>query len=27
LSDALGYLVWQELRVGENVGERGKRLI
>jgi len=27
LSDALGYLVWQELRVGEKVGERGKRLI
>ena len=27
LSDALGYLVWQELRVGEKVGERGTRLI
>jgi hypothetical protein len=27
LSDALGYLVWQELRVAEKVGERGKRLI
>lgn len=27
LSDALGYLVWQELRVGERVGERGTRLI
>ena len=27
LSDALGYLVWQELRVGQKVGERGKRLI
>jgi hypothetical protein len=27
LSDALGYLVWQELRVGEKVGERGRRLI
>ena len=24
LSDALGYLVWQELRVGEKVGERGE---
>ncbi len=27
LSDALGYLVWQETRVGEKVGERGRRLI
>jgi hypothetical protein len=27
LSDALGYLVWQELRMGERVGERGTRLI
>jgi PBSX family phage terminase large subunit len=27
LSDALGYLVWQEMRVGEKVGERGTRLI
>jgi hypothetical protein len=27
LSDALGYLVWQELRMGEKVGERGTRLI
>jgi hypothetical protein len=27
LSDALGYLVWQELRLGEKVGERGTRLI
>ena len=27
LSDALGYLVWQELRAGEKVGERGVRLI
>jgi hypothetical protein len=27
LSDAMGYLVWQELRVGEKVGERGTRLI
>ena len=27
LSDALGYLVWQELRVAEKVGERGTRLI
>jgi PBSX family phage terminase large subunit len=27
LSDALGYLVWQELRTGEKVGERGTRLI
>jgi hypothetical protein len=27
LSDALGYLLWQELRVGEKVGERGTRLI
>jgi len=27
LSDALGYLVWQELRVKEKVGERGTRLI
>ena len=27
LSDALGYLLWQELRAGEKVGERGKRLI
>ena len=27
LSDALGYLVWQETRVGEKVGERGTRLI
>jgi hypothetical protein len=27
LSDALGYLVWQELRVREKAGERGTRLI
>jgi len=27
LSDALGYLMWQEFRVGEKVGERGTRLI
>jgi hypothetical protein len=27
LSDALGYLVWQESRTGEKVGERGTRLI
>ena len=27
LSDALGYLMWQEFRAGEKVGERGTRLI
>lgn len=27
LSDALGYLLWQELRTSEKVGERGQRLI
>ncbi len=27
LSDALGYLVWQELRAAEKVGEQGRRLI
>ena len=27
LSDALGYLMWQEFRVAEKVGERGTRLI
>jgi hypothetical protein len=27
LSDALGYLLWQELRTSEKVGERGKRLL
>jgi hypothetical protein len=27
LSDALGYLVWQEGRGGLGVGERGKRLL
>jgi hypothetical protein len=26
-SDALGYLIWQEFRENEKVGERGQRLI
>ena len=27
LSDALGYLLWQELRTSQKVGERGQRLL
>ena len=27
LSDALGYLVWQECRAKEVIGERGQRLV